>query len=188
MTALSKPRIDPLKESEWTKEIREAMMSVPLGKGGQIPNIFATLSRHVKLLKCMLASGRHVMVESTLPPRDRELLILRVGWLCRSEYEWGQHVIRGRKAGLTDDEIQRVTKGPGAVEWDPFDAALLHAADELHSDAFIGDKTWKTLSKRYETCQLMDLIFTVGQYNTVSMVLNSLGVQLDEELEGFPEP
>ena len=188
MTALSKPRIHPLKESEWNKEIREVLTSVPLGEGEQIPNIFTTLSHHVKLLKSMLASGRHVMVESTLPPRERELLILRIGWLCGSEYEWGQHVVRGKKAGLTDDEIVRITKGPDASEWDPFDTALLHAVDELHTDAFISDTTWKTLAKRYDTRQLMDLIFTVGQYNVVSMVLNSLGVQLDEDLEGFPKP
>jgi alkylhydroperoxidase family enzyme len=188
MMALSKPRIYPLKESEWGKEIKEALRSVPVGEGEQIPNIFTTLSRHVKLLKSTLASGRHVMVESTLPPRDREILILRIGWLCRSEYEWGQHVVRGRIAGLPEEEILRIRKGSDAKEWDPFDAALLHAVDELHADAFISDTTWDTLARRYDTRQLMDLIFTVGQYNMVSMILNSLGVQLDEELEGFPKP
>src|SRR5207302_412512 len=110
------------------------------------------------------------------PPRDREILILRIGWLCRAEYEWGQHVLIGKAAGLTDDEIERITRGPDAPGWDPFEAALLRATDELHEDSFVSDGTWKTLAERYSTEQLMDVVFTVGQYTLVSMALNSFGV------------
>ena len=122
---------------------------------------------------------------STLVPRERELLILRIGWLCQAEYEWGQHVIFGREAGLTDAEIARIKAGPDADGWDPFDATLLRAADELHADAFISNETWAALSERYTTRQLMDVVFTVGQYNMVSMALNSFGVQLDNGVKGF---
>ena len=122
---------------------------------------------------------------STLVPRERELLILRIGWLCQAEYEWGQHVVFGREAGLTDEEIARIKEGPDADGWDPFDATLLRAADELHADAFISDDTWAALSERYTTQQLMDVVFTVGQYNMVSMALNSFGVQLDNGVAGF---
>ena len=55
----------------------------------------------------------------------------------------------------------------------------------MHADSFISDATWSALSEHYDTRQLMDLLFTVGQYNLVSMVLNSLGVQLDEGLPGW---
>ena len=95
---------------------------------------------------------------STLAPRERELLILRIGWLCQAEYEWGQHVIFGKGAGLTDEEIARIKEGPDAKGWSPFDAALLRAADELHADAFISDATWAALSERYSTQQLMDVV------------------------------
>jgi len=183
---LSKPRIYPLEESEWDQEVREVLEGVPGGKTKRYPNIFTTLARHVELLKNYFIFSTHIMVKSTLPAREREILILRIGWLCRSEYEWGQHVVRGKMAGLTDDEILRITEGPESEEWDPFEAALLKAVDELHSDAFISDSTWETLANRYDTRRLMDLIFTVGQYNLVSMALNSLGVQLDEDIEGFP--
>jgi alkylhydroperoxidase family enzyme len=122
---------------------------------------------------------------STLPPRERELLILRIGWLCQAEYEWGQHVIFAKAAGLTDAEIARIKDGPDAPGWAPFDAALLRAADELHTDAFISDATWGALSQRYKTEQLMDVVFAVGQYNLVSMALNTFGVQLDKGVKGF---
>jgi len=86
---------------------------------------------------------------------------------------------------LTDRDIERIREGPDAPGWDPFEAALVRAADELHRDAFVSDETWALLARRYDTRQLMDVVFTVGQYNLVSMALNSFGVQLDEGVEGF---
>lgn len=181
---LSQPRIPPLTETEWTEEQRKVLE--PFYKEGQTYNVVGTLARHWEAFQKFLVWGRHVVGDtSTLPPRERELLILRTGWLCRSEYEWGQHVIMGKKAGLTDAEIARIKEGPGAAGWAPFDATLLHAADELHADAVIGDKTWAALSERYQTQQLMDVVFTVGQYHLVSMSLNTFGVQLDKGVKGF---
>jgi len=114
------------------------------------------------------------------------LLILRIGYLCGSAYEWGQHARIARRVGLGDDEIVRVTDGPGAAGWSSFDRALLRAADELHRDAYISDQTWAELGARYDTKQLMDVVFTVGEYNLVSMALKTFGVPLDEGIEGFP--
>ena len=63
--------------------------------------------------------------------------------------------------------------------------SLLQAADELHSDTHVSNETWKELTNYFDTKQLMDIVFTVGQYNLVSMALNSFGVQLDEGLPGW---
>ena len=122
-----------------------------------------------------------------MPARDREMLILRIGWLCQAKYEFGQHTLNGKEVGLTDEEILRITKGPDAPGWSEFDAALIQAADELYNDAIISDATWNTLSERYDEKQLMDVVFTVGQYNLVSWALNSFGVQLEEGVPGFPK-
>ncbi len=184
---LTRPRVPPLADDEWPAEAREQLSALlRADTGGQVLNIFTTLARHPKLLKRWLVFGNHILFKSTLGARERELLILRTGWLCRSEYEWGQHAVIGRAAGLTDPELRRITEGPDAPGWSPFDAALLRAADELRQDSFIGDATWQTLSERYDTRQLMDVVFTVGQYTLVSMALNTLGVQLDPGIEGFP--
>jgi alkylhydroperoxidase family enzyme len=126
-------------------------------------------------------------VDSTLPPRERELVMLRIGWLCQAAYEWSHHSVLGIEAGLTQDELLRIIQGPDAEGWSQFDRTLLRAVDELHEDSFIADDTWEALAERYDTRQLMDLVFTVGQYNLVSMALNSFGVQLDEGREGFPQ-
>ena len=179
---LARPRLDPLPLAEIDQETREL-----LGPGQPL-NIFATLAHHPKLMKRWLVFGNHVLAKSTLPARERELVILRVGWLCRAEYEWGQHTAIGRASGLRDEEILRIAEGPQAPGWGDFDRALLRATDELHSDSFISDETWQTLSSHLTSEQLLDLIFAIGQYHLVSMALNTLGVQLDAGVEGFPKP
>ncbi|MEO8600998.1 MAG: carboxymuconolactone decarboxylase family protein [bacterium] len=178
------PRVTPLPPAEWDDEVKEVLNAATMGDG--VLNIFKTLARHPKLLKRWLVFGNHVLFKSTIGARERELLILRTGWNCRAEYEWGQHVVIGKQIGLSDDEIHRITVGPEAPGWDSFDAALLRAADELHREQRIGDATWKALSARYNTQQLIDVVFAVGQYTMVSMALNSLGVPLDDGVAGFP--
>ncbi len=151
-------------------------------------NIFGTLARHPKLLKRWLVFGNHVLAKSTLGARDRELLILRTGWRCRSPYEWGQHVVIARAAGVTDEEIVRVSEGPDAPGWSPDDATLLRAADELHDDQSLSDATYAALKTRYDEQQLLDIVFTVGQYHLVSMALNTFRVQRDDGAKGVPVP
>jgi alkylhydroperoxidase family enzyme len=182
------PRIEPLPESQWDPQLRElfARGSDSVPPRGRILNIFRTLAHHPALLRRWTVFGNHVLFKSTLPARERELVILRIGWLCRSEYEWGQHARIGREAGLTAEEICRIPIGADAKGWSAADADLLRATDELRHDARVSDATWKRLSERYNTQQMLDLLFAVGQYNLVSMVLNSCGVQRDPGVEGFP--
>jgi 4-carboxymuconolactone decarboxylase len=180
-----KLRIPPLPQSEWTDEIRDALG--PRSVSGQALNIFTTLVRHPQLLKRWLVFGGHILGGSTLPPRARELLILRTGYRCKCEYEWAHHVVIGKMVGLSDEELRRITEGPKAEGWEPFDALLLRAADELHDDHVISDDTWGALGERFDDKQMIDLIFTVGQYTLVSMALNTLGVQNEHDVEGFPK-
>jgi alkylhydroperoxidase family enzyme len=112
-------------------------------------------------------------------------LILRIDWLCGAEYEWAQHTRIGKAAGLTEDDLRHIRQGPEAAGVGKHDRLLLKAVDELHAEAFLSDETWNALAETYDTRQMMDLVFAVGQYNLVSMALNSFGVQLDPGLEGF---
>ena len=178
---LHRPRLEPLAPEQMDPEIRQLL------DRGPALNIFRTLAHHPKLLKRWLVFGNHVLAKSSLAPRDRELVILRVGWLCRSGYEWSQHVAIARREGLSDEEIERVPRGPEAPGWSEAEQALLRATDELHADSFVSDATWATLSRHLDTRQLLDLVFTVGQYALVSMALNTLGVQLEEGGSGLPE-
>jgi 4-carboxymuconolactone decarboxylase len=180
---LKHPRIRPLPQSEWDDQAAELLEG--LGRDGQVYNIFTTLARHPKLLKRWLVFASHILSRSTLPAREREIVILRMGWLCQAEYEWGHHIAIGKQVGLSDDDIKRIADGPDATGWDLFEAMLVRGVDELHANSFVSDSTWKALAERYDTEQLIDFVFTAGQYKLVSMALNSLGVQLEEGFEGF---
>jgi 4-carboxymuconolactone decarboxylase len=174
---LEKPRIEPLPESEWSDEVRELLPKSPDGKTRPL-NIFTTLVRHPKLFKRWQVFGNHVLAKSTLPARERELVILRTGHLCRSGYEFHQHTRIGLASGLTRDDIAKLQRD--ASEWSGTDAALIRAADELHADQMISDATWKELSQTWNQQQLIDLVFAIGQYTLVSMALNTFGVQIEE--------
>lgn len=181
------PRVPPRDEATWDEETRTVLEPLRALGGGRVLNIFATLAHHPLLLKRWLVFGNHVLGKSTLPERERELVILRTGYLCGSEYEWGQHVGIAKRCGVTDEEIARTARGPDAPGWSEADAVLLRAADELHRDNRIGDATWDALAERYDTRGLLDLIFTVGQYHLVAMALNSLGVERDPGVPGLPD-
>jgi 4-carboxymuconolactone decarboxylase len=177
-------RVTPLEPADWSQEQRALM--APFEQSGTAWNVFKTLLRHPGLFKRWMPFATHVLAKQTLSLREREMLILRIGWLCRAPYEWTQHVQIGLRAGLSAAEIDRIADGPDAPGWSGHDAALLRAADELHRDCCVSDATWQTLAQTCSTEQLMDVVFTVGQYNMVSMALNTFGVQIDDALPRWP--
>jgi 4-carboxymuconolactone decarboxylase len=177
------PRIAPLKKDAMADEQQKLL--APFEQSGRLYNVFTTMANHHDLARDWLVFATHILRDNTLPPRDREILILRIGWLCQAEYEWGHHVAIGKTAGLTDDDVRRIQEGSEAAGLSEHDRLLITAVDELRRDACLSDTTWKALAKSYNMQQMMDLVFTVGEYNMVSMALNSFGVQLEEGFRGF---
>jgi alkylhydroperoxidase family enzyme len=183
---LSAPRIAPLQDAEMTDEQRAAVAPMAAG-GGPVLNIFRTLARAPKALARFNEWGGYVLSRrNSLPPREREIVILRVGFLCKSGYEFTQHTRIGLREGLSADEIARIKQGADAA-WSAADAALIRAADELVKDHFVSDATWAALSAHFDEKQRMDVVFTAGQYTQVSMFLNTFGVQLEPGAELDPD-
>ena len=188
------PRIQPVSLADADPETRELLgaLSTLRGDDAEVLNVFKTMAQHPKLLKRWLVFANHVLTKSTISGRDRELAILRAGWLCDAPYEWGQHVGIGMREGITEEEVERVAVGPDAPGWSAHDAAVLRAADELHEHSTISDATWATLCETYDTQQCMDLVFAIGQYHLVSFALNAFGVERDDGRDDtqipFPPP
>jgi alkylhydroperoxidase family enzyme len=187
------PRIAPLPVRDWPPEMRDALAALrppeprhPLPKGGEGRpkglNVLGTLARHPALTTAFHTFNGHILFATTLDVRQRELLVLRVAVLRDAPYEWAQHVIQGRDAGLTAEELERIQVGPSAGGWSDLDRALLEATDELVADARVSDATWRVLAASFEVEQLMDLVFTVGCYDLLAMAFNSFGVELDDDL------
>ncbi|RJF85990.1 carboxymuconolactone decarboxylase family protein [Sphingomonas cavernae] len=145
---------------------------------GELPEIVRTMLRHPDLFARHTEVGLHLLREGALSARDRELAILRIGWLCQAPYEWGEHVFVAKRFGVTSAEIERITEGPDAEGWSELDSAILRATDELHGDAMISDATWDVLSGHYDDRQLIELPIVVGQYQLVAYYQNSLRLRL----------
>ena len=194
---MTEPRLAPLAPSDWPEAMLGALAALrPANPRHAFPppdpnrpkglNVLGTLAHHPELTTAFHTLTGHVLFASTITPRQRELLVLRVAHLRGARYEWAQHVLLAGDAGIEPEEIERVVAGPDASGWAPLEAALLRAVDELVTDAEVSDATWTTLSGQLDTQQLMDVVFTVGTYEVLAMALNSFGVELDADLVRKP--
>lgn len=172
------PRLNPRRADD-DPRLGELFAKGLNGPDGTPLNIFGTLAHHPDLLRRWLVFATHTLSKNTISERDRELLILRTGWNCRSRYEFGQHVVIGMRCGITADEIEQVKMGPRGG-WSDHERLLMVAADELHQQSMLSDITWAALTDHYSTEQVLDLVATVGNYHLVAMLLNSTGVALDD--------
>lgn len=182
---LAKPRIKALTGAEMTLEQHE--LAKPLAHNDVVPNLYATMANHPKLYGPYVAFNNYVQGNLHLPPKARELLILRTLWNMRTENAWAHQVQAAKAAGVTDLEVARTIVGPSANGWSDEHAALLRAADELHRETFISDATWQTLRKYYDIKQMIDIVCTVGGYAMSGLVINSLGIYLEPGYPPMPD-
>jgi len=180
-------RVAPLPPREWPPEMMEALAPLspenrrhpapPAEKRTGGRDALATFAHHPALARAFFTFNGHILWDTTLSPRQRQILILRVAERRRSAYVWGEHVPRALDTGLTDEDVASISIGPDAVSWAPLEAALLRAADELIDDGVISDRTWAALAADLDVQQLLDVIFTVGCYATTSSLFRSFGLE-----------
>jgi alkylhydroperoxidase family enzyme len=187
------PRITPIPPKEWPEGMRTAMAAMrPANprhpfpeQGGNRPkalNVLGTFAHHPDLATAYHTLTGHILFGSTLSPRQRELLVLRVAAVRGAEYEWKQHVILAGDAGLSPEEVERVAAGPDAAGFEPLERAMVRAVDELVAHATITPATWEELAAGFDEQQLLDLVFTVGTYDVLAMVMRAFDIELDADL------
>ena len=186
-------RITPLPPKEWPEEMRAALAALrpaesrhPLPQTKDRPkarNALGTLARHPALTMAFNTFNGYILFASTLTPRQRELLVLRVATVRGSAYEWEQHRVLAADVGLDDVEVERIAAGPDASGWSPLEGAMLRAVDELIGAGEIADATWQALAAEFDDQQLMDLVFTVGAYEILALAFRSFRIELDEDLK-----
>lgn len=154
----------------------------------QAANVRATIAHNPPLARAVGALCNTVLTGGTTSRRQRELLVLRTGWNCGSEYEFGQHTLFGRDAGISDDEIVALTRPLSSHGWNDEDLTLLRMADELRAGFSVTDETWRELADRWTTSEVLEFVFAVLCYMMVSGFLNTTGVELDQGVPGWPAP
>jgi 4-carboxymuconolactone decarboxylase len=183
-------RVAPLSPDEFSAEAKQISDSLQAFFGSKeegVPNTFATMFKHPGLYRGQMQLGLELNQNGKLPPRERELAILRVAWLVRSPFEWGEHVAYGRKLGLSSTEIERITQGSGAEEWGEHDRAVLRGVEELMCDHAVSDDTWRVLAKTWDEQQLMELPGLVGAYTMTAMIYNTMRFGLLKGNDGFAQ-
>jgi alkylhydroperoxidase family enzyme len=190
------PRLAPLEPAAWPPAMRDALAALaPPDPRHPLPerradrpkalNLLGVFAHHPELTRAYNGFNGHLLFATTLSTRQRELLVLRVAAVREAEYEWLQHKVIAADIGMPEEEVERVAEGPEADGWSPLDAALLRAVDELLADARIGESTWAVLSDELDAQQLLDLVFTVGAYETLAMAMRTFGVEVDDDLAAW---
>jgi len=164
--------------------VNEVRASAGTTRVDVMPEYMRTMLKHPTLFRAHMEMGTAVF-KGLIPPRERELAVLRTGWLCRAPYEWGEHVNIGKRYGLTAEEVARVTAGSAAEGWGEHDAAILRGVEELLADQCLSDETWNTLAKRWDEGQLIEFPMMVGQYVATAMVQNTLRIALARDNPGL---
>jgi alkylhydroperoxidase family enzyme len=149
-------------------------------------NVLATLAHNPVVSRAVLNSAGVILHEGSIAGRLRELAILRMGWNCQAVYEFGQHTLFGRAAGLSDDEIWLVTRPLSEGSWTAADRAVLQLVDDLYTDDCVSDATWAEAIRHFTASEVIEFIAAAGCYRMVSGLLNSCGVALDEGVSGWP--
>ena len=184
-TRPTSPRIAPL--VDLTEELQVIMGGGINSPAGSPLNIFGTIAHHPKLLKRFMNFAGLFLNKGLLPAREREIVILRVGWNCQSVYEFGQHTVIGQRVGLTMVEIVELTKQSTEHQWSARDRALIAMSDELCADNCVSTTTWEELQAFWNEAELVELVMVAGTYRLVSGFLNTMGVELDVDTPGWPE-
>jgi len=174
------PRFEPIPKV--AERAREAMKSQPINA----VNVTATMAHNRTMSKAIGGFAQTVLFGGELPRRQVELAVLRTGWNCESVYEFGQHTLFGRDAGLTDAEIYFTTRQVGEGRWSDEDRVILQIADDVCTDDCVTDATWAAASALFSAADIIHVIAAVGAYRVVSSFLNSAGVQLDDGVPGWP--
>ena len=177
------PRLAPV--ATVTPEVAEVLSKTLVDASGRPLNIFGTLAHNPRALKRFNIFGG-LLLNGLLPAREREIVILRIGWNCRSVYEFGQHTLIGRRSGLSDNEIAALCADPGLHAWTDDELALIALADDLCADNCASDATWAALRPRWNDAELVELLLVAGNYRLVSGFLNTMGVQLDPGVPSWP--
>ncbi|MEQ8412136.1 MAG: carboxymuconolactone decarboxylase family protein [Erythrobacter sp.] len=174
------PGLPPLGDGDIPEKLARVIEAWPY-------KLHRTLAHSPDTLLTWLPFGEHILMHNTLPFREREIAILRVGWNARCAYEWGMHSIVARRGGFGESDFEALCVGAESPHWTPGEAAIVAAVDDMQSRWTIGEEVWGELAQHYAPDQIVDLVWLSGNFMTISLQLNALRVPLEDGLPPLPE-
>jgi len=176
----TEPRVPPV------KKILDLLVARQGADSRGPNNVRATIGTNRTIGKA-LSDLSAVLMKGSLEARLREIVILRIGWDSQSVYEFGQHTLFGRQAGLSEDEIYLLSRPISEGRWSAKEQSLIQMTDDIHADDCVSDETWRELKAYFSDEEIIEAMAVAMNWRMVSTLLNSCGVALDEGVPGWPD-
>lgn len=143
-------------------------------------NVFKLMAHAEPLFRPLLALGTAILAQEELPPRMRELAILRVARLAAAEYEWVQHVPMARAAGVGEPQVEALRRGEiDPVCFDPVERLVLRFVTEVVRDGGAAAPTLAALAQHFAPRAIVELVLTVGFYTMLAQLMATAAIDLD---------
>lgn len=150
-------------------------------------NIYRTLMHKPKFGFLINELVELLLTESTLEPRLRELVIMRIGWLNKGAYEWTHHWRLALGDGVAESDLLAMRNWQASDQWSPKERALFSATDESLASGTVSDETMDECVKHFASEQeLIDAMATISVWDMISRLLITLRVPLEEIVEAWP--
>jgi alkylhydroperoxidase family enzyme len=180
---MSMPRIAPL-EPPYAPEIQAQFDRIMRGAPPLL--LFRVMAGHARAWEKFRAAS--LLDRGPLSLREREIVIDRTCARNACEYEWGVHVATFAEAAhLTDEQVRAtVHSDAGAACWSSAEQAMIAAVDALHERATLDAAEFTALSAHYDEAKILEIIMLCGFYRTVSCLVNTMALPLEEKAARFP--
>jgi len=169
---LEKEDVDPM-----VKEIYQKVED----SGNEVINLLKALAHSPKICRDWNRLGITLLLKGQLPPKLRELAILRVGVLAKANYEWTKHVPMAMAAGAIQEQIDSLPEWVNSKEFNEQERAVLRYADEVSQDIRASDDTFSKIREFLTEREIIELTVTIGYYGMVCRTLESLQIELEHE-------
>lgn len=150
-------------------------------------SVFRTLLHHPQLTRAVAELLQTLLKGDHLDGRLRELVIMRIGWVTGSVYEWTQHWRIARLMGMSEEELLGVREWRSHPGYGPAERAVLRATDETLAGGTLTPATWEECRKHVgDERALIELVVAIGNWRLFSSLLRSLEIPLEEGTEAWP--
>ncbi len=144
-------------------------------------NVFRMMANAPASFEPIINFAMSILLRSEFDKRKREIAVLRVAHVTRSNYEWTQHVVVAKSVGVSDEEIAAIGVDGAVTGLDAEGNLLCRVADEISRDVRLSDEALTAIMDRYGVRQATELILCCSYFNMLSRFLESTRVELESQ-------
>jgi len=176
-------RVRLIEKEQAPPEVREIFQKIE-DNGAKILNLYKVAAHSPKVFLNFIRLGNAIIGRMELPPRLREIIILRVATLTGSEYEWAQHAPVALQVGVNQKQLDAIPDWKNSAAFNNEERAILQYTDEVARQVKVTDQTFNTLKNFFSEQAIVELTMTIGYYEMVARLLVPLQVELDKRSVG----